>query len=114
MYLSYQYAHHVSRDAEALLSVRLEDLLRDGTIEATPITYEDFLPLSAAGIFQSNTGGSPDGNDGGSAVSKGGPDLEGMEEAMRAKIIDSDDMYKAMEQASIDDCARVLGVKIFS
>ncbi|WP_110599115.1 2-oxoadipate dioxygenase/decarboxylase HglS [Salinicola lusitanus] len=28
-------------------------------IDATPITYEDFLPVSAAGIFQSNLGDAP-------------------------------------------------------
>ncbi|KAJ4245229.1 hypothetical protein NW762_014099 [Fusarium torreyae] len=32
----------------------LEQLIEDGIIEASPITYEDFLPFSAAGIFQSN------------------------------------------------------------
>jgi uncharacterized glyoxalase superfamily metalloenzyme YdcJ len=26
-------------------------------VQAEPITYEDFLPVSAAGIFQSNLGG---------------------------------------------------------
>lgn len=36
------------REAEALIS--------EGWVEATPITYEDFLPVSAAGIFQSNLG----------------------------------------------------------
>ena len=29
-------------------------LIDAGVIEATPIVYEDFLPRSAAGIFQSN------------------------------------------------------------
>ncbi|GAA0261293.1 VOC family protein [Pseudomonas rhodesiae] len=35
----------------------LEDLLSKGLILADPIIYEDFLPVSAAGIFQSNLGG---------------------------------------------------------
>lgn len=34
----------------------LETLLASGYVVAEPITYEDFLPVSAAGIFQSNLG----------------------------------------------------------
>ncbi|WP_370680974.1 VOC family protein [Comamonas sp. GB3 AK4-5] len=40
-------------DAEA----DLEALITQGLVQAEPITYEDFLPVSAAGIFQSNLGG---------------------------------------------------------
>lgn len=35
----------------------LDALLEAGAIVAEPIVYEDFLPVSAAGIFQSNLGG---------------------------------------------------------
>jgi uncharacterized glyoxalase superfamily metalloenzyme YdcJ len=35
-------------------SEALEDLIAKGTIIPEPITYEDFLPVSAAGIFRSN------------------------------------------------------------
>lgn len=34
----------------------LADMLDRGTVEISPIIYEDFLPVSAAGIFQSNLG----------------------------------------------------------
>ena len=34
----------------------LSELLDSGAIEVSPIIYEDFLPVSAAGIFQSNLG----------------------------------------------------------
>lgn len=34
----------------------IEKLMTDGLVRADPITYEDFLPVSAAGIFQSNLG----------------------------------------------------------
>ena len=42
---------------DRLPSDDLEHLIISGHIRATPITYEDFLPVSAAGIFQSNLGG---------------------------------------------------------
>ncbi len=35
----------------------LETEIARGTVTAEPITYEDFLPVSAAGIFRSNLGG---------------------------------------------------------
>jgi uncharacterized glyoxalase superfamily metalloenzyme YdcJ len=50
-------------DAERLLAGEtsaecdMDKLLADGLVQADPITYEDFLPVSAAGIFQSNLGG---------------------------------------------------------
>ncbi len=34
----------------------LQDWLNSGALEISPIIYEDFLPVSAAGIFQSNLG----------------------------------------------------------
>lgn len=38
-------------------SMPVEALMKAGYVEAFPIVYEDFLPVSAAGIFQSNLGG---------------------------------------------------------
>jgi len=34
--------------------MRLKDLVAAGHVKLSPVTYEDFLPASAAGIFQSN------------------------------------------------------------
>ncbi|WP_210251323.1 2-oxoadipate dioxygenase/decarboxylase HglS [Aureimonas psammosilenae] len=38
-------------------SMPIEALMASGYVDAYPIVYEDFLPVSAAGIFQSNLGG---------------------------------------------------------
>lgn len=38
------------------LSTEIDGLIALGLVTALPITYEDFLPVSAAGIFQSNLG----------------------------------------------------------
>lgn len=38
-------------------SMSIDDLVAAGHVQAFPIIYEDFLPVSAAGIFQSNLGG---------------------------------------------------------
>lgn len=86
---------------------QLADLLANGTVEAIPITYEDFLPLSAAGIFQSNIGSSASQTEG-----VANPDPEGMESAMQANIMDSDLIYNYLVEKSLEDCSLKLGVKI--
>jgi uncharacterized glyoxalase superfamily metalloenzyme YdcJ len=85
----------------------LEALVADGVIEALPVTYEDFLPLSAAGIFQSNLGSTT-----ASETSEGVPDLTGMEEALGVTLEDSDLLYRSMEQTSIGQCASALGIEL--
>ena len=85
----------------------LEKLVEDGMLEAVPLTYEDFLPLSAAGIFQSNLGSaSPSG------AGETSPDVEGMEEALGTKLEDADELYRRMQSESIDECASKLGIYI--
>lgn len=88
---------------------RLETLIRDGVVEAFPVTYEDFLPLSAAGIFQSNlgSGSKTKGLDVAAA-----PDVDGMEEALGVEIHDSDDLYRRVRSESIAHCAAQLGIEI--
>lgn len=89
-------------------SVSLEDLVQQGLITATPITYEDFLPLSAAGIFQSNLGTRASSSQSAEALS----DEVGMEEALGVKLNDSDELYKSMERESIETCETQLGITI--
>ncbi|CAH0052306.1 unnamed protein product [Clonostachys solani] len=85
----------------------LETLVGSGFVEARPITYEDFLPLSAAGIFQSNLGskGSPKEH-----VAR--PDERGMEEALGVALEDSDELYTKMQNDSINECGSVLSITI--
>lgn len=94
----------------------LDDLVTNGTLVATPITYEDFLPLSAAGIFRSNLGTSPSskaqGNSELESDSTGSSDIKGLEEAIGFKILDSDYIYKSTEEASIQACAQTLRINI--
>jgi uncharacterized glyoxalase superfamily metalloenzyme YdcJ len=50
----FRYALRAGADLQAAAGQDLDALVEQGIVEATPITYEDFLPVSAAGIFQSN------------------------------------------------------------
>ncbi|WP_252108217.1 MULTISPECIES: VOC family protein [unclassified Halomonas] len=72
----------------------LERLIEQGVVEAYPITYEDFLPVSAAGIFQSNLGGEASGAYAGNA------NRDAFEEALGTTVTDELALYAEREQDS--------------
>ena len=74
----------------------LEALLRQGLVQARPILYEDFLPVSAAGIFQSNLGGSEQRSYAAHAA------RELFEAALQAPVADEIALYAQSQQASIE------------
>ncbi|KFG85932.1 DUF1338 domain protein [Metarhizium anisopliae] len=84
----------------------VDELVRLGVVEASPITYEDFLPLSAAGIFQSNLGAGP------ARALDAEMDVEGLQAALGVGLGDADDLYRRLRDASVDECAAQLGVEI--
>ncbi|KAF4461428.1 DUF1338 domain [Fusarium albosuccineum] len=78
----------------------LEDLVCQGYLTAEPITYEDFLPFSAAGIFQSNLGSSKK-----RIIDSKKPDQEGYERALGYALLSADDLYLKSQKESIEKCA---------
>ncbi|MEG3132176.1 VOC family protein [Rouxiella sp. T17] len=80
--------HNVSRD-------NLEDLIHARVVIFEPIIYEDFLPVSAAGIFQSNLGSDK------SAVSSGNPNQQAFESALGCKVVNEFSLYAAIQEASL-------------
>lgn len=84
---------------------RLEDLVGDGSVEFEPITYEDFLPLSAAGIFTSNLG---DGKVRAADLKEGDGNVSRFEEAIGCKVRDPFTLYQVLQERSIKECAEVL------
>jgi uncharacterized glyoxalase superfamily metalloenzyme YdcJ len=74
-------------------------LIDAGALVATPIVYEDFLPRSAAGIFQSNltADGTKDVRVEGSAR-----DASWLAAVLDCDVADPSDLYAAQQQASID------------
>ena len=75
---------------------RIEALIEQGVLIATPMTYEDFLPVSAAGIFQSNlNNGMRD-----QYVSQSRQDL--FEQALGEAVIDEIELYERRQQASLE------------
>ncbi|MCV7230048.1 2-oxoadipate dioxygenase/decarboxylase [Mycolicibacterium komossense] len=78
-----------------------------GTVAATPIVYEDFLPRSAAGIFQSNLtdDGSMDGARAGAYY-----DIDWLAGTLGCEVHAPDDLYAAQSRRSLRACAEQLGL----
>ena len=74
----------------------LDDLVASGHVEAQPVVYEDFLPVSAAGIFRSNLG------DAGPQGPRAAPDRPGFEAALGAPVADGMALHLAAERRSCD------------
>jgi uncharacterized glyoxalase superfamily metalloenzyme YdcJ len=74
------------------------ELVEDGEVTATPIVYEDFLPRSAAGIFQSNLSG-----DGRKDAAAGGArrDARWLSDVLGREVADPMEIYAAQQRASI-------------
>lgn len=73
----------------------VEDLITEGLLRFDPIVYEDFLPVSAAGIFQSNLGSEDQKNYSSHA------NRAAFEMALGAKVCDEMELYANAEQASL-------------
>jgi uncharacterized glyoxalase superfamily metalloenzyme YdcJ len=72
----------------------IEALIANGYLRFDPIIYEDFLPVSAAGIFQSNLGGDAQHHYGERA------NRALFEEALGQPVLDEFDLYARAEKAS--------------
>lgn len=83
----------------------VQALLNNGVLRLEPIVYEDFLPVSAAGIFQSNLGDdAKSGYDGASSQ-------DGFERDLGAKVYDECTLYQAMMDKSLAECLAALDDK---
>lgn len=80
----------------------LGTLIADGLVEFDPIVYEDFLPVSAAGIFQSNLG------DGAQQEFVASPNQQRFEADLGVAVLNEFDHYAGIEQASIEACLKGL------
>jgi len=84
----------------------LEALIVEGVVEAQPITYEDFLPVSAAGIFQSNLSDTEQRAYSATAAQ------HQFEETLGATVLDEISLYETEQAASIDEVCRQLQQRV--
>ncbi|QNX86599.1 2-oxoadipate dioxygenase/decarboxylase HglS [Acinetobacter seifertii] len=73
----------------------LSHLIEQGFVRIEPIVYEDFLPVSAAGIFQSNLGNNAQ------IKYQISSNQELFEKQLQRKVLNSFDSYKKVQDASI-------------
>lgn len=104
------YFAYSVKDAARLAAFRtdtdIETLIEGGAVQFDPITYEDFLPVSAAGIFQSNLGD----NDAQDFVES--PNQKRFEEDLGAKVLNEFEHYGRIERESIEAVqARLSGLE---
>ncbi|MDT3501778.1 2-oxoadipate dioxygenase/decarboxylase HglS [Stenotrophomonas maltophilia] len=72
-----------------------EALIAAGLVVADPIVYEDFLPVSAAGIFQSNLGGEEQ------RAYAAHANREAFEQALGVPVNDEFDIYERLQAESL-------------
>ncbi|QOQ76792.1 VOC family protein [Pseudomonas poae] len=80
----------------------LDALIAAGHVAVEPLVYEDFLPVSAAGIFQSNLG------DAAQSHYAANSNQAEFEKALGRRTIDELKLYGETQQRSIDECIQAL------
>jgi uncharacterized glyoxalase superfamily metalloenzyme YdcJ len=88
--------------ADELKSATLDDLLSEGYLRVEPLVYEDFLPVSAAGIFQSNLGDAAQAHYGEHS------NRQAFEKALGRSTIDELGLYAETQRRSIEQCFATL------
>ncbi|TDK31574.1 2-oxoadipate dioxygenase/decarboxylase HglS [Luteimonas terrae] len=73
----------------------LDEAIASGLVAADPVVYEDFLPVSAAGIFQSNLGG------GEQRAYAAQANQAAFEAALGAQVHDQFEIYAVVERESL-------------
>ena len=85
----------------------LNELIQLGYVHGDGLRYEDFLPVSAAGIFASNLGQYGTKS---TASTKPAYSREMLEEILGRKIIEADDIYSQLQVESIRNTYEQLGL----
>ncbi len=90
--------------ARGKLPSDVEALIAAGYLTCDPIVYEDFLPVSAAGIFQSNLGTDQQQN----YATRS--NRAAFEEALGATVQDELELYAELQSGSLDAAMNMLGI----
>ncbi|MCO7471892.1 VOC family protein [Stenotrophomonas maltophilia] len=94
-YYRYQLTDAGRAAPERVADLPAEVLVAAGLATADPIVYEDFLPVSAAGIFQSNLGG------GEQRAYAAHANREAFEQALGAAVNDEFEIYERIQAESL-------------
>lgn len=86
------------------IPVVLQTLIDHKIIKIQPLTYEDFLPVSAAGIFQSNL----DGRDTQDFIPS--PNQQAFEQDLGCAVVNEFEYYARIQYESLQNCLQQLGL----
>ncbi|MCW2130864.1 VOC family protein [Arthrobacter sp. VKM Ac-2550] len=89
--------------------ITLAELIASGAAVPEPVVYEDFLPRSAAGIFQSNLTDEGSKNDAEQAAAY---DIDRMSRIVGREVLDPNGLYQAQQDASVVELAKALQIEI--
>ena len=95
------YFYYYTQDGRQLQpsnSLSHEKLIQENAILYAPITYEDFLPVSAAGIFQSNLG------DNATQSYNSVSNIERFEQDLETNVLNEFDHYQRLQDESLQKC----------
>ncbi|KAJ5594066.1 uncharacterized protein N7459_000274 [Penicillium hispanicum] len=78
-------------------TLSLQELLGEGILRYEPLVYEDFLPLSAGGIFNSNLGSVSQSKQ---LIMTAEPDLDGFQRYLGTRVADEFHLYAEMQRVT--------------
>jgi uncharacterized glyoxalase superfamily metalloenzyme YdcJ len=102
------YFRYSTTGAQTRVGDDLEASIAAGAVSVEPITYEDFLPVSAAGIFRSNLANASQ------AEIAGNANQVAFEQALGVPVLDPFDLYSKAEADSLQAVRAALGLHEFS
>jgi len=97
-YCRYSVGANAAALGEPPADASADELVEGGWLDAQPLTYEDFLPVSAAGIFRSNLRAT--GSVGYQANGTAGGNQPAFEAALGCPVYDEFELYAAIQAAS--------------
>jgi len=100
-YFSYSLTSK-GRSAAGIATLDVETLISERYVQFDPIVYEDFLPVSAAGIFQSNLG------DRAQQEFTASPNQQRFERDLGTAVLNAFEHYASIEAASLEACINAL------
>ncbi len=96
----------LAQAAQAATLNSVDALVEAGYLDYEPLVYEDFLPVSAAGIFQSNLG------EGAQTNYMEMSSQEKFEQALGANVLNELELYAQTQQRSIEQALSTLNVTL--
>lgn len=102
--LGYYHYFASSNHQQNVEGLTIEALVHAGALLISPILYEDFLPVSAAGIFQSNLSNTD------KQETQHNPNKAAFERDLGAKVIDSFSLYETVQKKSLERALKQLSV----